>query len=160
MQSSASTVQEYLQGLPPDRRAAIATLRNVILQHLPKGYTEVMQYGMISYVVPLDMYPQGYLHDGKTPLPYASLASQKNHMALYHMGLYGDPDGEKWIKQAFAQAGKKLDMGKSCIRFKRLEDLPLEVIGQAIARVSVKQMIDWHEQSQSGKKSAKKRTKK
>ncbi|USN53371.1 MAG: DUF1801 domain-containing protein [Candidatus Nomurabacteria bacterium] len=156
MQSQAKTVDAYLKELPAERRAAIASVRNIIRKYLPKGYQEGMQYGMITYGVPLKLYPAGYLYDEKTPLPYISLASQKNHMALYHMGLYGDPKGKKWIEAEFRKAGKKLDMGGSCIRFKHLEDLPLEVIGQAVSRVSVQQMIDMHEKSRAKKKKFKK----
>ena len=141
MKSSAATVEEYLQGLPADRRTAISAVRQIILANLPKGYVECMSYGMIGYVVPHSLYPAGYHCDPKLPLPYAILGSQKNHMALHLMTVYGDPATEKWFRNASAAAGKKLDMGKACVRFKKLEDVPLDVVGQIIARVPVKEYI-------------------
>jgi len=141
MQSSAKTVAEYLKSLPADRRKAISAVRKVILANLPEGYEECMSYGMIGYVVPHRIYPKGYHCDPSLPLPYANLASQKNHMALYLMCCYGDKATDDWFRQAWAAAGKKLDMGKSCVRFKKLEDVSLEVIGQVIARVPVKNYI-------------------
>lgn len=141
VQSKAKTVKEYLAELPPERRAAIAAVRETILKHLPKGYEECMQYGMISYVVPLKIFPDGYLLDKKTPIPYASLGAQKNHMAVYLMCSYGNTDISKWFVEAYKKTGKKLDMGKSCVRFKKLDDLPLEVIGEAIAKVPVQTYI-------------------
>jgi hypothetical protein len=152
MTSSASTVEEYLAGLPEDRRAAISSVRDVILKNLPKGYEEVMQYGMISYVVPHSIWPAGYHCDPKQALTYASLGSQKNHMAVYLCTLYGDPKTEQWLSEAYEAAGKKLDMGKSCVRFKKLDDLPLEVIGQAVARVSVEAYLAWYEGFLAGRK--------
>ena len=135
MQSNAQTVDEYLAGLPEDRRIAISTVRDVILKNLPKGYEEGMQYGMIGYYVPHSIFPAGYHCDPKQPLNYASLGSQKNHMALYLMCVYGDSEHAQWFKQAWEATGKKLDMGKACVRFKKLDDLPLDVIGESIARV-------------------------
>ena len=122
MKSTATTVDEYLDGLPPDRREAVSAVRKVILAYLPHGYQECMSYGMIGYVVPHSIYPKGYHCDPKLPLPFANLGSQKNHMALYLMNLYGDSKNEQWFRKAWEGAGKKLDMGKACIRFKRLED--------------------------------------
>jgi uncharacterized protein YdhG (YjbR/CyaY superfamily) len=136
--SKATTVAKYLAELPPDRRAAIAKVRETILANLPEGYEEGMQFGMIGYCVPLSRFPNTY--NGQ-PIGIAALASQKQYMALYLMSVYGDPKTEAWFRDAFAKAGKKLDMGKSCVRFKKLEDLPLDVIGQTIARVSVDQLI-------------------
>ena len=141
MKSNATTVKEYLQQLPADRQAAISAIRAVILANLPKGFVECMGYGMIGYVVPHSLYPAGYHCDPKLPLPFANLASQKNHMALYLMSVYGDPETEQWFRHAWLAAGKKLDMGKCCVRFKRLEDVPLDVVGQIIARVPVKAYI-------------------
>ena len=141
MQSSARTVAEYLKSLPGDRRAAISAVRKVILANLPKGYVECMSYGMIGYVVPHRLYPAGYHCDPSVPLPLANLASQKNHMALYLMCCYGDNATYDWFCKAWKAAGKKLDMGKSCVRFKKLEDVSLEVIGQVFARVPVKNYI-------------------
>jgi Domain of unknown function (DU1801) len=141
MISSAKTVDEYLGGLPPDRRSAISAVREVILAHLPKGYTEVMQNGMISYVVPHSIYPKGYHCKPSEPLPYASLGSQKNHMAIYLCNVYGHKETETWFRKAYEASGKRLDMGKSCVRFKTVEQLPLEVIGQVIARTPVDKYI-------------------
>ena len=129
MQSSARTVDEYLKSLPADRRAAIGAVRKVILANLDEGYEECMSYGMIGYVVPHRIYPAGYHCDPSLPLPFANLGSQKNHMALHLMCCYGDKATDQWFRKAWAAAGKKLDMGKSCVRFKKLEDLSLEVIG-------------------------------
>ena len=156
MTSKAKTVSEYLKALPEDRRKAISAVRDVILASLPKGYAECMQYGMIGYVVPHSLYPAGYHCRPSEPLTYAMLASQKNHMALYLMCAYGDPKTNEWFRKAYAAAGKKLDMGKACVRFKKLEDLPLDVIGQVIARVPVKTYIERVEQVL--KRSPRKRT--
>jgi hypothetical protein len=145
MQSQAATVTAYLAELPPDRRAALEAIRNVILEHLPTGYAEGMQYGMIGYFVPHAVYPAGYHCDPEQPLPFAGLASQKNHMALYLMCIYGDPEHEAWFRKAWTATGKRLDMGKSCVRFKKLDDVPLKVIGQAIKRVPVKKYLAWYE---------------
>lgn len=141
MQSKAKTVPEYIKSLPPDRRKAIAAVRKVILDNLPKGYEECMSYGMIGYVVPHSIYPAGYQCNPEMPLCYAGLASQKNYMSLYLMTVYGHKETEAWFRKAFQDAGKKLNMGKSCVRFKKVDDLPLDVIGQAIARVPVKNYI-------------------
>ena len=141
MKSSAKTVDEYLAALPENRRTAISTVRKVILANLPEGYEECMSYGMIGYVLPHRIYPAGYHCDPKLPLPYANLGSQKNHMALYLMSVYGDPATEKWFRNAWAATGKKLDMGKSCVRFRTLDDVSLDVIGKIIARVPVKKYI-------------------
>ncbi len=141
MQSKAKTVKEYLAELSEDRRAAIKAVRQVILKNLDKGYEEGMTYGMIGYYVPHKLYPAGYHCDPKQPLPFAGLASQKNHMAVYLMCIYGSREQEEWFRKEWAKTGKKLDMGKSCIRFRKLEDLPLEVIGKAIARVPAKKYI-------------------
>lgn len=145
MISKAQTVKQYLAELPADRRAAIEAVRKVILKNLDKNYQEGMQYGMIGYYVPHSVYPSGYHCDPKQPLPFAGLASQKNHMAVYLMCVYGSPEHEEWFRKAWAKAGKKLDMGKSCIRFKKLEDIPLDVIGKAIARVPAKKFIAFYE---------------
>jgi hypothetical protein len=159
MQSRARTVDEYLKSLPPDRREVISAVRKVILANLPEGYEECMSYGMIGYVVPHRIYPAGYHCDPSLPLPFANLASQKNHMALYLMCCYGDKATDQWFRKAWAAAGKKLDMGKSCVRFKKLEDVSLEVIGQVIARVPVKNYIARIEQvlGERPRKAAKKK---
>ncbi len=137
MTSSAKTVDEYLASLPNDRREAISTVRNMILKHLPQGYEEGMQYGMIGYFVPHSLFPAGYHCDPSQPLCFASLGSQKNHMALYLMCVYMDSPTAEKFKDNYAKTGKKLDMGKACIRFKRAEDLALDLIGQTIASVTV-----------------------
>lgn len=146
MTSAAKTVDEYLVNLPADRRTAISGLRDVILTNLPKGYEEEMQYGMIGYVVPHSIYPAGYHCDPSKPLTYAMLGSQKNHMAIYLCNVYGHKETETWFRKAFQATGKKLDMGKSCVRFKKLEQLPLDVIGQVIARTPVDKYIACVEQ--------------
>jgi hypothetical protein len=141
MQSQATTVEQYLAELPDDRRRVIAAVRDVILKNLDKDYEEGMQYGMIGYYVPHRIYPAGYHCDPRQPLPFACLASQKNYISLYAMSLYGSGEQLKWFKEEWKKAGKKLDMGKSCIRFKKLEDLALDVIGEAIRRVPAKKYI-------------------
>ena len=140
--SNATTVQEYLDELPDDRRAVVAAIRELILRHLPAGYRESMNWGMISYEVPLERYPNTY--NGQ-PLGYIALAAQKNYYALYLMGVYQDAGQESWLKEQFKQAGKKFDMGKSCLRFRRLEDLPLEAIGQVVASISPEEYIARYE---------------
>jgi hypothetical protein len=145
MQSTAKTVSEYLESLPADRKRAISTIRNSIIKHLPKGYEEVMQYGMIGYVIPLSIYPNGYLNRKDEPIPYVALASQKNHIAIYLSNIYGDPELNKKFIKEFIASGKKLNMGKSCVRFKKLEDVPLEVIGNAVAATSVDEYIKIYE---------------
>ena len=147
MQSQAKTVAEYLDSLPEDRRAAISKVRAVIRKNLPKGYAEQMQYGMIGYVVPHSLYPAGYHCDPKQPVPFAALASQKNHMALYLMALYQSPELLERLKEGFIAKGKKPDIGKSCIRFKKLEDLPLDIVGEMIALVPVAHYLERYESS-------------
>lgn len=161
MQSQAKTVEQYLAELPEDRRAALQAVRKVILANLDRGYAEVMSYGMIGYCVPHSVYPAGYHCDPKQPLPFAGLASQKGHMSLYMMGLYFDQqEGSKatgvldWFQKAWAKSGKKLDMGKSCIRFKKLEDLPLDVIGEAVRRVPTSAYIATYERALDARKRA------
>jgi len=141
MQSKATTVDQYLAELPEDRRTAIEAVRKVILKNLDKDYEEGMQYGMIGYYVPHRIYPKGYHCDPKQPLPFANLASQKNHMALYMMCVYGESELARWFRDAWAKTGKKLDMGKSCLRFKKVENLALDVIGEAIKRMPAKKYI-------------------
>ena len=155
MPAAAKTVEEYLASLPPDRRTALEAVRKVILSHLPEGYAECIQWGMIAYVVPHSLYPAGYHCDPCQALQYAALASQKNHMALYLMTVYGDPDTEHWFRTAHERTGKKLDMGKSCVRFKKLDDLSLDVVGQVIARVPVQAYIARIEKLLSSRKRAK-----
>lgn len=144
MKSDVLTVKAYLESLPDDRRAALSKVRAVIRKNLPRGFEEGVQFGMVGYYLPLSIYPDTY---NKAPLSLAALASQKQHMAVYLMGMYGDPATEKWFKTAWAATGKKLDMGKSCLRFKKLEDLSLEVLGEVIARVSPEELIRRYEAS-------------
>ena len=141
MQSKAKSVDQYLAELPFDRREAINAVRKVILKNLPDGFEEGMQYGMIGYFVLHKLFPAGYHCDPSQPLTFAALASQKNYMAIYLMTIYGHKETEEWFVKAYKASGKKLDMGKSCVRFKKLDDLPLDVIGQAIARVPVEKYI-------------------
>lgn len=142
MQSKAATVEQYLKSLPADRREAISAVREVILKNLDRDYEEVMQYGMIGYCVPHRVWPAGYHCDPEQPLCFAGLASQKNHMAVYLMCVYGSKEHEKWFRDAWAKTGKKLDMGKSCIRFKKLDDIALDVIGETIRRVPAKKYLE------------------
>ena len=141
MQSKARTVEEYLASLPEDRRKAITAVREVILRNLDKDYEEGMTYGMIGYYVPHRIYPAGYHVDPKQPLTFACLGSQKNYMSLYLMSVYGGGDHTDWFRKEWGKTGKKLDMGKSCIRFKRAEDLALDVVGEAIRRVPARAYI-------------------
>lgn len=143
MQSKATTVQEYLKELPADRREALEAIRAVILKNLDKGFEEGMQYGMIGYYVPHRIFSDGYHCDPKQPLPFAALASQKNHISVYIMSLYaGTP--EDWFRKAWEATGRKLDMGKCCVRFKKLEDCALDVIGEAFKRTKAAQYIEYY----------------
>jgi hypothetical protein len=153
MKAAAKTVASYLASLPGDRRAAISAVRDVIRKNLDAGYEEGIQYGMIGYYVPHEVYPPGYHVDPKQPLPFAALASQKNHMALYLMGVYcgctegrdGLTDDAKWFREAWARTGKKLDMGRACVRFKKLENVALDVVGEAIRRIPASKYIARYE---------------
>ena len=145
MQSKATTVRQYLAELPSDRRAAVEAVRAVIRQNLDADYEEGMQYGMIGFYVPHRVYPPGYHCDPKQPLPFACLASQKNYLSLYLGCVYGDSPLARWFHEAWAKTGKQLDMGKSCIRFKKAEDLALDVIGEAIRRVPARKFIAYYE---------------
>jgi uncharacterized protein YdhG (YjbR/CyaY superfamily) len=150
MRSEASTVDEYLSELPPDRRQAIETVRRVILENLPEGYEEVMNWGMITYQVPLETYPDTY---NKKPLMYAALASQKNHMAIYLMGIYMNDEAKREFETAYKESGKRLDAGKSCVRFRKLGDLPLPLIGRSIASLEIGELIRQVEKAESARKS-------
>jgi len=143
-QSNATTVQAYLDELPEDRRAVVAAVREAILANLPKGYQESMNWGMISYEIPLERYPDTY---NSQPLGYLALAAQKRYFSLYMMGVYGDPEQEARLKAGFEEAGKRLDMGKSCVRFRKLDDLPLDVVGELIARITPEDFIAKYEAS-------------
>jgi uncharacterized protein YdhG (YjbR/CyaY superfamily) len=146
MQSKATTIEAYLQELPEDRKEAMKKLRAVIKKNLPKGFKEEMSYGMIGYVVPHSLYPGGYHCNPKLPLPFMCIASQKNFIALYHMCVYADPALQKWFAAEYAKAvSAKLDMGKSCIRFKKAENIPYKLIGELTARVTMQEWIDRYE---------------
>ncbi len=142
--SDAQSVEEYLKLLPEDRREDIGAVRDAILENLPSGYEETFQHGMLAYVVPLAAYPVTY---NKLPLLYAALASQKNYMSVYLMNIYGSQENEGWFVDRYKASGKKLDMGKSCVRFKTLESLPVDLIGEAIARTSMAEFIRIYEVS-------------
>ena len=137
-QSKATSPEDMIASLPPDRAEAISKVREVILANLPPGYEEGIDFGMISYHVPLDRFPDTY---NGHPLGLAALASQKNYMSLYLNNVYGDPATEAWFKERYAASGKRLNMGKSCVRFRRLEDLPLDVIGETIARTDLDRYV-------------------
>jgi uncharacterized protein YdhG (YjbR/CyaY superfamily) len=136
---AASTVAQYLAALPADRRAALSAVRQAINENLPKGYEEGIQWGMISWYVPLSMYPAGYGENPKVPLPLVGLASQKTGMVLHFPCFYGHPTLSGWFQGEYRKSGKKLDMGKGCVRFKKLDDLPLDVVGRTVARVPVEE---------------------
>ncbi|HKI37172.1 MAG TPA: DUF1801 domain-containing protein [Gemmataceae bacterium] len=142
--SNAATVEEYLESLPEERRAVVAAVREVVLRNLPDGYQETMNWGMISYEVPLEQYPNTY--NGQ-PLSYAALAAQKNYYALYLMCVCGDTKSGERLREEFRKAGKKLDMGKSCVRFRKLEHLPLDVIGRVVASMTPEAWIAYYEAS-------------
>jgi len=149
--SQAATVKEYLEELPEERRAVIAAVRKVIVKNLPKGYQETMNWGLISYEIPLKRFPNTY--NGQ-PLTYAALAAQKNYYAVYLMSYCccvekGAKPGD-WLRDEFRKAGKKLDIGKSCVRFKKLDDLPLDLIGQIIGKVTPDDYIAWYEATRNG----------
>ncbi len=146
MHSKAKTVEEYIVGLPSDRKTAISSLRKVILKNLSKEFKEEMSYGMIGYVVPHSLYAPGYHCDPKLPLPFLNIASQKNYISIYHMGLYADNDLMKWFVDEFAkQSLEKLNIGKSCIRFKKPDHIPYELIGELVTKMSAKEWIKLYE---------------
>lgn len=148
MQYEVNTVQEYLATLPEKRKPVIEKLREVIVANLPDGFAEQIAYGMISYVVPLSQYPQGYHVKKGEPLPFLSLASQKNHIALYHMGLYQYKDLEAWFVDEYAQrVPTKLDMGKSCIRFKNPDHIPYDLIAELCQKITVDDYVQSYEQA-------------
>ena len=146
MQSKATTVEEYLNELPEDRIAAMLQLQKKKKKNLPKGFSEEMNYGMLGYVVPHKLYPAGYHCDPKLPLPFLAIASQKNFIAIYHMGIYADPRLLDWFTKAYAELNiGKLDMGKSCIRFKNPAKIPFDLIGELVSKMSPQQWIAMYE---------------
>jgi hypothetical protein len=149
MRSDATSVEAYLTELPEERRQALETVRRVILEHLPQGYEEAMNWGMISYQVPLETHPDTY--NGQ-PLMYAALASQKRHMSLYLTGIYMDDTVREDFEARYRATGKRYDVGKSCVRFRKLEDLPLDLIGEAVGRLGVEEFVERVESVRPGRK--------
>ena len=146
MTIKATSIDDYISQLDEDRQAAMTKIRKVIKKNLPKGFQETLNYNMPAFVVPHKLYPDGYHCDPKLPLPFISFASQKNFIALYHMGIYANPDLQKWFVEEYPKHCKrKLDMGKSCIRFKKIEEIPYDLIGELCAKVSPQDWIDVYE---------------
>ena len=146
MQSKSTSVNEYLSEIPNERVESFSKLRDVILKNIPKGFEEVMSYGMIGYVVPHKTYPAGYHCDPNLPLPFTNIASQKNFIALYHMGIYANPNLLNWFVNEYPKHCKsKLDMGKSCIRFKKMDDIPYKLIGELMKKITVKDWVVMYE---------------
>ena len=152
MRSDAATVEQYLAELPDSRRAALEVVRKQILENLPQGYEEVMNWGMITYQVPLEVYPDTY--NGK-PLMYAALASQKNHMAVYLIGTYMDEEARRTFEADYHATGKRYDVGRSCVRFRKLDDLPLPLIGKAVSLFGVEEFVERTRAAQSARKGRK-----
>ncbi|MCP9201014.1 DUF1801 domain-containing protein [Gramella sp. GC03-9] len=148
MKIEANSPEKYISKVPEERIAAMSKLRSVIRENLPVGYEETMSYGMIGYVVPHSIYPDGYHCDPELPLPFMNLASQKNYIALYHSGVYANKELSEWfIGQYKTQIGRKPDMGKSCIRFKKPEEIPFVIIGELVSKMNVQQWIDLYEKA-------------
>lgn len=146
MQSKATSPEAYISELPKDRKAAFSMLRQTLLNNLPKGFEETMSYGMVGYVVPHSIYPDGYHCDPKQPLPFVSIASQKNYIALYHYGIYADPKLHDWFIAEYPKHSKyKLDMGKSCIRFKRPDDIPFKLLEELLKKITTQQWVELYE---------------
>jgi uncharacterized protein YdhG (YjbR/CyaY superfamily) len=146
MQSNATTVAAYLEEIPEERKEAFFKLRDTILTNIPKGFSEQLSYGSLGYVVPHSIYPKGYHCDPKLPLPFIALASQKNFIALYHMGIYANPELLNWfVSQYPKHSAQKLDMGKSCIRFKKMDEIPFDLIAALVQKMSVQEWIDCYE---------------
>ena len=148
MQLNAKSVKEYLKKVPKERSEYFNKLRETILTNLPKGFVEEINYDMIGYVVPHDIYPGGYHCDPKLPLPFANIASQKNFISFYHMGIYANPELLKWfVKEYPKQSDTKLDMGKSCVRFKKMDKIPYDLIGKLMSKMSVNDWIKLYEKN-------------
>lgn len=142
MPPKPTTIKEYLAGIPEERRAAFDKLRETILSNLPEGFEERMSYGMIGYVVPHSIFPAGYHCDPNLPLPFINIANQKGFIALYHMGIYADKNIHKWFVEEYSKSCfYKLDMGKSCIRFRKMEDIPYELVGKLMRKFTPKSWI-------------------
>lgn len=157
MQSKAATPDEYMKNLPEDRKEAMAKLRKVINKNLPKGFKEVMSYGMLGYVVPHNLYPGGYHCDPKLPLPFMNIASQKNFIAVYHMGIYANKGLLDWYTAEYAKLNSgKPDMGKGCLRFKKVDQIPFDLIGELASKITAKDWIDLYETNLKASKKPKK----
>lgn len=152
LHTDAQSIDEYIDSLPPDRQRAVEKVRKVILDNLPSGYEEVLNWGMITYQVPLEVYPDTY---NQKPLMYAALASQKSHMAVYLTGIYADEEQREKFETAYRATGKRYDVGKSCVRFRKLEDLPLDVLADAIAALEMDKFIELVKKAQSHGKTGK-----
>ncbi|MFN0016266.1 MAG: DUF1801 domain-containing protein [Saprospiraceae bacterium] len=148
MQIQATSPEDYIAKLPEDRKAAIITLRKTILDNLPAGFSETINYGMIGYVIPHGLYPAGYHCDPQQPLPFMGMASQKNFVAFYHMGLYASPELTEWFVSQYPKYSKaRLDMGKSCIRFKKMDQIPFALLGELVGKINAQQWIETYEQT-------------
>lgn len=148
MRIEAKSIEEYLEKVPDERKPYLHKLRNVVKSNLPEGFSEELNYGMIGYVVPHSKYPDGYHADPKMPLPFANIANQKGFIALYHMGIYSNPELNKWFTEEYAKRCKyKLDMGKSCIRFKKLDDIPYDLIAELMQKVTMEEWIEVYERA-------------
>lgn len=157
MQYEATTPDEYIAKIPEERKAPLSKLRQVIKDNLPEGFEEVISYGMISYVVPHSLYPKGYHVDPKMPLPYISIASQKNFIGFYHMGVYSMPSLSEWFVSEYPKyCSTKLDMGKSCVRLKKISEIPYKLIGELVSKLTVKEWIKFYEDSLVNYRKAKK----
>jgi uncharacterized protein YdhG (YjbR/CyaY superfamily) len=150
MQIKAKTPEEYIENIPDNRKEAVRKLRKIILENLPKGFTETIDYGMIGYVVPHSIYPKGYHADSKQPLPFINLASQKNYISLYHMGLYCNKDLLGWFTKEYSNyTTRKLDIGKGCMRFKNPEQIPFSLIGELVSKITVRDWIANYEKNRN-----------
>ena len=156
MKSDATTVEEYLSELSDERREWVSTVREVVLANLPEGYEEVMDFGMIAYVVPLSVVPKTY---NGHPLMYAAIASEKSYVSVHLMNIYANPETQKWFVDSYKATGKRMNMGKSCVRFKKLDDLPLELIGEAVGKTSMDDWVSVYEVAMSQRKPRKRRVK-
>lgn len=146
MKMTAKNIEEYISKLREDRQNVLNKLRAILKTHLPKGFEENYQYNMLSYVVPLSLYPKGYLNKKDTPLPFISIASQKHHIAIYHMGLYMNQEVMKWFENKYEKdVSHKLDMGKSCIRFKKMEEIPYDLLKELVSKITPEEYIKLYE---------------
>ncbi|MFO7824052.1 MAG: DUF1801 domain-containing protein [Cyclobacterium sp.] len=149
MSHSPVDIAAYLETIPEDRKKAFEKLRQTIIDHIPEGFEETISYGMIGYVVPLDKYPKGYHVDPKLPLPFVNLANQKNYIALYHLGLYANEALLNWFREEYPKySSRKLDMGKSCIRFRQVDKIPYELIGQLMEKITMEEWVKSYETGQ------------